>query len=142
MRISDWNSDVCSSDLAELVEGVTISTSPFAPSTHWQQIYLPLLQAHELAPGDMLELTLGSDTRLDVGVRVSWTTQQKRAGKIIAEQSPDTLRGQLLNRRRSGAACCSSHSSYRRTRSRLAPPTASDVRRAWKRGGSRGKEWW
>ncbi|HEY9547060.1 MAG TPA: class I SAM-dependent methyltransferase [Solimonas sp.] len=80
---------------AELVEGVTISTSPFAPSTHWQQIYLPLLQAHELAPGDMLELTLGSDTRLDVGVRVSWKTQQKRAGKIIAEQSLDTLRGQL-----------------------------------------------
>src|SRR3546814_8405786 len=25
---------------AELVEDVTISTSPFAPSTHWQQIYL------------------------------------------------------------------------------------------------------
>lgn len=80
---------------AELVEGVTISTSPFAAPTHWQQIYLPLLQTHELARGDILELTLGSDTRMDVGIRVSWKTQQKRAGKIVAEQSLDSLRGQL-----------------------------------------------
>lgn len=80
---------------AELIEGVTISTSPFAPPTHWQQIYLPLLQAHELAPADTLELTLASDTRIDVGVRVSWKTQQKRTGKIVAEQSLDSLRGQL-----------------------------------------------
>lgn len=80
---------------AELIEGVTISTSPFAPPTHWQQIYLPLLQAHTLAAADTLELTLSSDTRLDVGVRVGWKTQQKRAGKIVAEQSLDSLRGQL-----------------------------------------------
>lgn len=80
---------------AELVEGVTISTSPLAPPTHWQQIYLPLLQAVELKAGDTLELTIGSDTRPEVGVRVTWKTRQLRGGKAVQEQSLDSLRGQL-----------------------------------------------
>lgn len=80
---------------AELVEGVTISTSPFSPPTHWQQIYLPLLEPCALEAGDTLELTLGSDTRPEVGVRVSWKTRVLRAGKAIQEQALDSLRGQL-----------------------------------------------
>jgi protein arginine N-methyltransferase 1 len=80
---------------AELIEGVTISTSPFAPPTHWQQIYLPLLRPIALQSGDTLELTLGSDTRAEVGVRVSWKTRQLRAAKTVDEQSLDSLRGQL-----------------------------------------------
>jgi protein arginine N-methyltransferase 1 len=80
---------------AELVEGITLSTSPFAPTTHWQQIYLPLLHAHDLHADDELELTLASDTRPEVGVRVGWTSRQRRRGKTIAEQSLDSLRGQL-----------------------------------------------
>ncbi|NGY05165.1 methyltransferase domain-containing protein [Solimonas terrae] len=80
---------------AELIEGVSLSTSPFAAATHWQQIYLPLLQAHDLQAGDSLELTLGSDTRPEAGVRVSWKSRQSRGGKTVAEQSLDSLRGQL-----------------------------------------------
>lgn len=80
---------------AELVEGVSLSTSPFAAPTHWQQIYLPLLQPHALQAGDSLELTLASDTRPQVGVRVSWKTRQLRAGRVVAGQALDSLRGQL-----------------------------------------------
>lgn len=80
---------------AELVEGVTISTSPLQPATHWQQIYLPLLHPVELKRGDTLELTLGSDTRPEVGVRVSWKIRHLRGGKPVHEQALDSLRGQL-----------------------------------------------
>lgn len=77
----------------ELVPGITISTSPFAPATHWDQIYLPLLQPCTLEPGDTLEVTLGSDTRPQSGIRVSWRTRQLRRGKAVVEQSQDTRRG-------------------------------------------------
>ncbi|WP_028081797.1 methyltransferase domain-containing protein [Solimonas soli] len=80
---------------AELVEGITISTSPFAAPTHWQQIYLPLLEPLAPQDGDLVELTLGSDTRPEVGVRVSWKTRLLRGDKPIGEQSLDSLRGQL-----------------------------------------------
>ena len=79
----------------ELVPGVSLSTSPFLPPTHWEQIYLPLLEPLALQPGDTLEVTLGSDTRPDAGVRVSWKTRLLRGGKAVSEQLQDTLRGQI-----------------------------------------------
>lgn len=80
---------------AELIDGITLSTSPLAPATHWQQIYLPLLKPLELQAGDTVELTLGSDTRPETGIRVSWRTRQLRGGKAVNEQALDSLRGQL-----------------------------------------------
>lgn len=77
----------------ELVPGVNISTSPFAPPTHWEQIYLPLLQACPLEAGDELDVSLSSDTRPQSGVRVGWRTRHLRAGKVLSEQSQNTLRG-------------------------------------------------
>ncbi|MFT4045956.1 MAG: 50S ribosomal protein L11 methyltransferase [Solimonas sp.] len=79
----------------ELLEGITLSTSPFAAPTHWQQIYLPLLDAVTPQRGDVVELTLASDTRPEVGVRVSWKTRLLRAGKVVSEQALDSLRGRL-----------------------------------------------
>jgi protein arginine N-methyltransferase 1 len=79
----------------ELLPGIVISTSPWAPPTHWEQIYLPLLKPLELQAGDTLEVTLASDTRPQVGVRVSWRTRQLRAGKAVSEQSQDIARGRI-----------------------------------------------
>ncbi|TXH02957.1 MAG: methyltransferase domain-containing protein [Nevskiaceae bacterium] len=79
----------------ELLPGITISTSPWAPPTHWEQIYLPLLTPLPLRADDTLELMLTSDTRPQVGVRVSWRTRLLRTGKAIAEQSQDIARGRL-----------------------------------------------
>lgn len=79
----------------ELLPGIVISTSPYAAPTHWDQIYLPLLKAVELQAGDTLELTLGSDTRPQIGVRVSWRTRLLRAGKAVSEQTQDIARGRL-----------------------------------------------
>lgn len=78
---------------SDLVPGITLSTSPFSPRTHWDQIYLPLLTPLALAAGDQVELTLISDTRPEVGVRVSWQTLVTRDGKKIHDQSQDIFRG-------------------------------------------------
>ncbi|MGH8506282.1 MAG: methyltransferase domain-containing protein [Stenotrophobium sp.] len=79
----------------ELVPGIVVSTSPYAPPTHWQQIYLPLLSPLQLQAADTLEVTLSSDTRPQVGVRVAWRTRQLRGGKAVNEQSQDIFRGRL-----------------------------------------------
>jgi len=79
----------------ELATGISLSTSPFAPSTHWEQIYLPLLAPLELAADDVVELTLVCDTRPEVGVRLSWKTRQLRGGKAVVEQAQDSLRGRV-----------------------------------------------
>jgi SAM-dependent methyltransferase len=80
---------------AELVPGILLSTAPDAPPTHWEQIYLPLLKPCVLESGDQLELTLSSDTRPDVGLRVGWRTRQLRGGKVLSDQIQDSLRGRL-----------------------------------------------
>lgn len=80
---------------AELVEGVVLSTSPWAPATHWEQIYLPLLSPVVLAGKETVELSLTSDTRREAGLRVAWHTRHLRGGKALAEQTQDITRGRL-----------------------------------------------
>ncbi len=79
----------------ELVPGVSLSTSPYAPATHWEQIYLPLLETVTLQAGDTLELQLTSDTR--AGVQVMWQTRVLRRGRAGARssQSQDLRQGRL-----------------------------------------------
>lgn len=62
---------------AMLIPGITLSTSPAAKPTHWQQIYLPLLEPITCNAGATLRVALHSDTRPDVGVRVRWTVQEQ-----------------------------------------------------------------
>ena len=78
-----------------LAPGVDISTAPDAAPTHWDQVYLPLLEAITLQQGDALQVTLTSDTRPDVGLRLQWRVTHQRAGKRISEQSLDSFRGRL-----------------------------------------------
>lgn len=56
----------------ELFPGVHLSTSPFEKSTHWDQIFLPLLKPLSVRKGDRLRLRLSSDSRLEIGLRVKW----------------------------------------------------------------------
>jgi protein arginine N-methyltransferase 1 len=77
----------------DLVPGVTLSTSPYAPATHWEQVYLPLLEP-VAADSQDLELSLRSDTRR--GVRLVWETALRRAGgKPQSLQRQDLARGRL-----------------------------------------------
>jgi hypothetical protein len=78
----------------ELVPGVALSTSPFAPATHWEQVYLPLLAPLQPAAQDAVELSLESDTRK--GVRLVWEAGLRRSGgKPRGRTRQDLLRGRL-----------------------------------------------
>ncbi|MGQ0587235.1 MAG: methyltransferase domain-containing protein [Gammaproteobacteria bacterium] len=77
----------------ELVEGVSLSTSPYARPTHWEQVYLPLLEPVKPARGQQLDLSLTSNTR--VGVRLVWETRLRQAGKGVSAQRQDLARGRL-----------------------------------------------
>ncbi len=81
--------------VAELVPGITLSTSPFAESTHWEQIYLPLLSPIRLDAADTLECTLTSDTRAESGLRVAWRTRQLQGGKALQMQDQDITKGRI-----------------------------------------------
>jgi len=71
-----------------LARDVALSTSPYAPRTHWDQIYLPLLEPLHAAPGDELTLTLASETGGgESGIDVRWSARLGRAGSTAAEQS-------------------------------------------------------
>lgn len=77
---------------ATLVPGVSITTSPLAKPTHWEQIYLPLLRPIKASKGETLRVRLDSDTSPDVRIRLRWTVGID--GKEGA-QSLDTQEGLL-----------------------------------------------
>lgn len=81
---------------AELVPGVHLSTAPDKPATHWEQIYLPLLESVTLKKGERLELMLMSDSRYDVKINLAWNVRVFTAsGKIMSEQTLDMSRGYI-----------------------------------------------
>jgi SAM-dependent methyltransferase len=78
----------------ELVPGVRLSTSPYAAPTHWEQVYLPLLEPVTPRSAEDLDLALSSDTRK--GVRLVWeTTVRGAGGKPRSRQRQDLLKGRL-----------------------------------------------
>lgn len=56
----------------DLLPGLTISTSPRSPATHWEQIYLPVRDPIPVEKGETLRLHLRSDTRYEVKVHLQW----------------------------------------------------------------------
>jgi protein arginine N-methyltransferase 1 len=99
----EWNADIgkilygyaCFWE-ANLGNGITLSTSPYAKPTHWKQIYLPLLEPLDLKKAKTIRLTLISDSRPQVKINVTWTTRlMDGAGKTIKEMRQDMRKGQI-----------------------------------------------
>jgi SAM-dependent methyltransferase len=79
-----------------LAPGVVLSTSPFAPRTHWDQIYLPLLEPVAAAQGDDVALTIESETGGEEGgIGVRWALHHGRGGTPVAEQTLSIATGWL-----------------------------------------------
>jgi SAM-dependent methyltransferase len=79
---------------AQLAPGVTLSTSPHAPRTHWDQVYLPLARAIEGRAGDALSIAIGCEVGGgEAGIAVRWTVEQRRAGALIDARDHDIGRG-------------------------------------------------
>jgi protein arginine N-methyltransferase 1 len=79
-----------------LAPGVSLSTSPYRPRTHWDQIYLPLLEPLLTAAGDRVELTVSSETGGgESGIDVQWIARQLRLGVQLGEQTLCIAQGWL-----------------------------------------------
>ena len=71
-----------------LAPGVRLSTSPYAPRTHWDQIYLPLLTPISAERGDQIALTIEAETGGgESGIDVRWAIQHARGGRPLGEQA-------------------------------------------------------
>jgi protein arginine N-methyltransferase 1 len=79
-----------------LAPGVTLSTSPYAPRTHWDQIYLPLLEPIAGEAGDELALALLSETGGGAGgIEVRWEVAHARGGAPLGQQALSIAAGWL-----------------------------------------------
>lgn len=81
---------------AELCPGVGLSTAPDAPRTHWEQLYLPLLEPIQLQPRETLALSIRSRSSSESGTHVAWTaTHLDPAGASRCRQALDLDKGYL-----------------------------------------------
>ncbi len=81
---------------AELVPGVTLSTAPGAPRTHWEQLYFPLLEPIEAKVGETVTVELRSRTSMDAGTHVAWIAAHRDAkGREVSRQSLNLDKGYL-----------------------------------------------
>jgi protein arginine N-methyltransferase 1 len=81
---------------AELVEGVTLATGPLAPRTHWEQLYLPVLEPIVVAADQTLAARLRSTTSYERGTNLTWTIAVcDESGREVLRQHLDLERGYL-----------------------------------------------
>jgi len=78
---------------AILVPGVELSTAPSAPRTHWEQVYLPVLDPIAVKRGDTLSLTIESDSRYEVKINVAWEVAHSVSGQERTRQRMDMRQG-------------------------------------------------
>lgn len=79
---------------AELIEGITLSTAPDAPATHWEQLYFPLQTPISLEAGDSVLVTLRSRSSEEAGTHLAWTAVHfDRDGASKARQAMDLDKG-------------------------------------------------
>jgi hypothetical protein len=81
---------------AELAPRIMLSTAPDAPRTHWEQLYLPLLQPIAAKAGDTIVVNLRSRTSAEAGTHVAWAATHRDAkGREVARQSLNLDKGFL-----------------------------------------------
>jgi Ribosomal protein L11 methyltransferase (PrmA)/PRMT5 oligomerisation domain len=81
---------------AELTPGITLSTAPDAPRTHWEQLYFPLLEPIVAKGGDKIGVSLKSRTSQEGGTHVAWTATHRDAkGRETSRQALNLDKGFL-----------------------------------------------
>ncbi len=69
-----------------LTPGITLSTDPYSPRTHWNQIFLPLIEPLSVEKKDRVEIELTSDSRYAVGIRLAWETRLFHQGRTLRKK--------------------------------------------------------
>jgi protein arginine N-methyltransferase 1 len=81
---------------ADLADGIALSTGPLDPRTHWEQLYLPVLEPLLVEAGQTLAAHMRSTTSYARGTNVAWTLAIRDAGgREVRRQSLDLERGFL-----------------------------------------------
>ena len=81
---------------AELAPGITLSTAPDAPRTHWEQLYFPLLSPIAAKAGETVGVALRSRTSAAAGTHVTWVvTHSDAKGREVGRQSLNLDKGFL-----------------------------------------------
>jgi protein arginine N-methyltransferase 1 len=79
---------------ALLAPGVSLSTSPHAPRTHWDQVYLPLRTPLAGRACDAIALELECEVGGgEAGIAVRWNAEQSRGGARVDRRAHDIARG-------------------------------------------------
>jgi protein arginine N-methyltransferase 1 len=82
--------------VATLSPRVALSTSPLAPPTHWEQLFLPALEPLVLARGDTLAAEIASRTSESGGTDLAWSLAVLDAqGRERQRQSMSLAKGFL-----------------------------------------------
>ncbi|MBI1327838.1 MAG: methyltransferase [Alphaproteobacteria bacterium] len=61
----------------ELVNGISISTGPASPVTHWEQLYFPVEKPVDVKQGEKFTCTLSSQTTPETGSIIKWQLEHK-----------------------------------------------------------------
>jgi protein arginine N-methyltransferase 1 len=81
---------------ADLADGITLATGPLDPRTHWEQLYLPVLEPMVAEAGQTLTARIRSTTSYARGTNVAWTlTLRDAMGRQLSQQSLDLQKGFL-----------------------------------------------
>jgi protein arginine N-methyltransferase 1 len=67
----------------DLGAGVTLSTAPDAPLTHWRQIHFPLGENVPVEAGDSVEIEVAIDTHVERPLGIGWSVQILRGKRAI-----------------------------------------------------------
>lgn len=81
---------------AELIPGVVLSTAPHAQRTHWEQLYLPLLDPMSIRAREAVAVSIRSKSSSEAGTHLAWTaTHLDASGKSRGRQALDLDKGFL-----------------------------------------------
>jgi len=81
---------------ADLADGIALATGPLDPRTHWEQLYLPVLEPMFAEAGQTLMARIRSTTSYARGTNVAWTlTLRDAMGRQLSQQSLDLEKGFL-----------------------------------------------
>jgi precorrin-6B methylase 2 len=78
---------------ADLIDTLTLSTSPLDPPSHWEQLYLPLLTPIAVVAGDQLICEIDSDTELESGALLRWQITVHHHDGRTSQQLMDMRQG-------------------------------------------------
>ncbi len=78
---------------AELIPDLWLSTSPYEPATHWEQIYFPVADVIDMRAGDEASIAITSDSSDGYGCLLAWTVTHRRDGAVLSKQRYDIRKG-------------------------------------------------